>query len=75
MHLLRVDAANYLDRVMQPMEIAMDAIEMGAHDSNMRARPLYEKWGFQTVKRLGGLGFLIMQKPLSEREETRGRAF
>jgi ribosomal protein S18 acetylase RimI-like enzyme len=42
------------------------AIELGVHQSNVRARTLYERTGYQTVAFLDELGFYIMQRPLSE---------
>jgi ribosomal protein S18 acetylase RimI-like enzyme len=43
----------------------MAAIELGVHESNARARSLYERMGYRTVKHLVDLGFYIMQYPLS----------
>ena len=40
----------------------VEAIELGAHRSNQRALALYQRAGFQTVKTLEELGFLILQK-------------
>ncbi len=45
---------------------SMDAIELGVHESNERARTLYGKLGYRTVKVLDNLGFCIMQKRLSD---------
>jgi len=42
----------------------MTAIELGVHQSNARAKLLYERLGYQTVKYLPELGFYIMQKSL-----------
>jgi ribosomal protein S18 acetylase RimI-like enzyme len=42
----------------------MEAIELGVHVSNDRAKRLYERLDFQTVKHLEELGFTIMQLPL-----------
>lgn len=42
----------------------VDAIELGVHESNARARSLYERLGFETVKVLDDLGFYVMQKRL-----------
>ncbi len=42
----------------------MAAIELGVHQSNAKAKLLYERLGYQTVKYLPELGFYIMQKPL-----------
>ena len=44
---------------------SMDAIELGVHKCNEKARVLYERLGYETVKRLDDLGFYIMQKRLS----------
>jgi ribosomal protein S18 acetylase RimI-like enzyme len=46
---------------------SVDAIELGVHESNARAIKLYERLGFETVKNLDDLGFLIMQKRLQYR--------
>lgn len=43
-----------------------DAIELGVHESNPRARALYERLGFRTVQYLDDLGFYVMQRALSE---------
>lgn len=42
----------------------MDVIELGVHESNVRARALYDKLGYETVKVLDHLGFYVMQKRL-----------
>jgi ribosomal protein S18 acetylase RimI-like enzyme len=42
----------------------VNAIELGVHYSNLRARALYERLGFQVVRDLEDLGFWVMQKPL-----------
>jgi ribosomal protein S18 acetylase RimI-like enzyme len=42
----------------------MQAIELGVHESNARAKRLYEKLGYKTVKRLEELGFYVMQLSL-----------
>jgi len=44
----------------------MDTIELGVHESNERAKRLYERLGYQTVKTLDDVGFYIMQKPLPD---------
>lgn len=44
----------------------MEAIELGVHQSNERAKRLYERLGYRTVNYLSELGFYIMQKPLQE---------
>jgi len=47
----------------------MDAIELGVHASNVRARRLYAKLGYQIVKSLPDLDFDVMQHPLPPRQE------
>jgi ribosomal protein S18 acetylase RimI-like enzyme len=42
----------------------MDGIELGVHQSNVRALALYERLDYQTVKVLDELGFYVMQKRL-----------
>ncbi len=42
----------------------VNAVELGVHDSNAQAKSLYEKVGFETIKRLDELGFSVMQKRL-----------
>lgn len=42
----------------------VDEIELGVHDSNLRAKSLYERCGFETVRTLPELGFYIMRKKL-----------
>lgn len=44
----------------------MDAIELGVHQSNERARKLYQRLGFEDVKFLDDLGYYIMQKRLQK---------
>ena len=48
----------------------MDAIELGVHASNVEARRLYAKLGYQTVKSLPDLDFHIMQLPLAPPESS-----
>ena len=43
----------------------MDAIELGVHQSNPRARKLYERLGFEVIDFKKDLGYFIMQKPLT----------
>lgn len=40
-------------------------LEIGVHLSNDRARKLYEDFGFVKVKELNDIGFIIMQKDLT----------
>lgn len=42
----------------------MDAIELGVHQSNQRAKALYERLGFVAIRFLPEVGFYIMQLPL-----------
>ena len=46
-----------------------DEFELGVHESNRRARLLYEKAGFREVRRMPGIGFLILQRPLERQKE------
>lgn len=48
----------------------MDAIELGVHETNTRARSLYERMGYRTVKYLPELGFYVLQRSLLEKEAT-----
>jgi len=48
----------------------MEAIELGVHESNAKARGLYERLGYQTVRHLDDLGFYIMQRPLVEQQSA-----
>lgn len=41
-----------------------EVIELGVHASNTRARALYERLGYETVRYLDDLEFYIMQRPL-----------
>jgi len=43
----------------------MDAIELGVHETNTRARALYERMGYRTVKYLPDLGFYVLQRSLA----------
>jgi ribosomal protein S18 acetylase RimI-like enzyme len=43
----------------------MDCIELGVHESNVRAKKLYERLGYETVKNYSDSGFDVMQKKLS----------
>ena len=44
----------------------MDCIELGVHKSNVRAKRLYERSGYETVKTYRDLGFDVLQKRLPE---------
>lgn len=47
----------------------MDVIELGVHDSNVRARALYERMGFVTLRRVEELGFAVMQMEIKGKGE------
>jgi ribosomal protein S18 acetylase RimI-like enzyme len=40
----------------------VEAIELGVHQSNERAKALYERLGFQVLRYRPEVGFFIMQK-------------
>jgi ribosomal protein S18 acetylase RimI-like enzyme len=44
----------------------MVIMELGVHESNARAKSLYERLGYRAVRHLDELGFYIMQKTLVE---------
>jgi ribosomal protein S18 acetylase RimI-like enzyme len=50
----------------------MEAIELGVHQSNSRAKALYDKLGYETVLHMEELGFYIMQKRLPEDNAVAG---
>jgi ribosomal protein S18 acetylase RimI-like enzyme len=41
-----------------------DALELGVHESNPRARGLHERLGFRVEKDLPEIGFAVLRKPL-----------
>ncbi len=59
-----------LKHLMDQYRGRMDAIELGVHASNVRAKALYERLGFRTVKVLPEVGFYILQYPLKETAEV-----
>lgn len=48
----------------------VDTVELGVHRSNRRAKALYERLGYQSVRTLDDLGFEIMQKRLTSGSAT-----
>lgn len=48
-----------------------DEFELGVHESNHRARLLYEKAGFREVRRMPGIGFLVLQRSVERSRATR----
>ena len=47
----------------------MEVIELGVHDSNVRAMALYERMGFVTLRRVGEVGFSVMQIEIKGKRE------
>jgi ribosomal protein S18 acetylase RimI-like enzyme len=54
-----------LDMLATRYRTGMTSIELGVHESNQKARRLYERLGFETMRTLDDLGFLVMQKRLA----------
>jgi ribosomal protein S18 acetylase RimI-like enzyme len=50
-----------LEKLQEEYAGRMELIELGVHDSNGRAKALYERMGFVTVRRVEELGFSVMQ--------------
>ncbi len=46
----------------------MEAIELGVHKSNTRARALYARLGYGEVKYLPDVGFYILRRPLAQNQ-------
>lgn len=57
-------AGRLLRHLEQEYRERADQVELGVHESNRRARLLYERAGFRFVRRMEGIGFFILQKPL-----------
>jgi ribosomal protein S18 acetylase RimI-like enzyme len=53
-----------LEKLKEDYARRMEVIELGVHDSNGRAKALYERMGFVTVRRVEELGFSVMQAPV-----------
>lgn len=47
-----------------------EIIELGVHESNRKARDLYNKLGYAVVRNLPDLGFHIMQKRIDGSKDT-----
>jgi ribosomal protein S18 acetylase RimI-like enzyme len=47
--------------------VGVEAIELGVHQSNERAKNLYERLGFQVTRFRPEVGFYIMQKAIPRR--------
>jgi len=58
-----------LEKLQEDCAGRMDAIELGVHDSNLRAKALYERMGFVTVRRVEALGFAVMQAQMQGKGE------
>ncbi|MBN1857684.1 GNAT family N-acetyltransferase [Candidatus Bipolaricaulota bacterium] len=48
----------------------VDSIELGVHDSNQRARSLYERLGFELQETRPDAGFLVFRKSLRRSESS-----
>lgn len=58
-----------LHKLMEDYRGQMEVIELGVHDSNLRAKALYEPMGFVTVRRVEELGFSVMQMEIQGKGE------
>ena len=58
-----------LEKLREEYAGRMDAIELGVHDSNVRAKALYERLGFVTVRGVEELGFSVMQMEIKGKGE------
>ena len=58
-----------LERLREEYAGRMDVIELGVHDSNGRAKALYERMGFIIVRRVEELGFSVMQMEIKGKGE------
>jgi ribosomal protein S18 acetylase RimI-like enzyme len=56
-----------LNRLLEENAEEIDSVELGVHHSNRKAKDLYEKFGFRTIKTLDDLDFSIMQKDIRGR--------
>jgi ribosomal protein S18 acetylase RimI-like enzyme len=53
-----------LQQLLDEYKGKMEAIELGVHKSNQRAKRLYERMGFREVRYMDDLGYSIMQVSL-----------
>ncbi len=51
-------------RLQEQYRGRMSAIELGVHQSNVKAKAIYERLGFHVVQQREDVGFFIMQMPL-----------
>ena len=58
-----------LEKLREDYTGRMEVIELGVHDSNVRARALYERMGFVTSRRVEELGFSVMQMEIKGKGE------
>ena len=58
-----------LEKLREDYTGRMEVIELGVHDSNVRARALYERMGFVTLRRVEELGFSVMQMEIKGKGE------
>jgi len=57
-----------LNHLIEQYSGRMDAIELGVHASNTRAKALYERLGFEVVRYLPEEGFYILQRALAPQQ-------
>lgn len=48
----------------------VNTLELAVHDSNPRAKELYRRLGFRTVRRLDDEGFDVMQKEVASKDDS-----
>ena len=58
-----------LEKLQEDYAGRIDVIVLGVHDSNQRAKGLYERMGFVTVRRVEALGFAVMQMEMKGKGE------
>ena len=57
-----------LEMLEERFRVGAEVLELAVHDSNARAKQLYARLGFETVRRLNDEGFDIMQKKIAAAE-------